>query len=71
MLTDEASRLEKMCGMDASGECGRRPDRRSCAEWTPCNLASGVQIKIGVQNGRRVIVRMASRLEKMCGMDAM
>ncbi|MEF2675567.1 MAG: hypothetical protein U0M70_04975 [Eubacteriales bacterium] len=56
MLTDEASRLEKLCGMDASSECGRRPDWEEQQERTPCNLASGVQIGEDVQNGRHLTV---------------
>ncbi len=61
MLTDEASRLERLCGMDASGECGRHPNRGSCAEWTPASELGGVQLEKVNKIGRRVIVRMASK----------
>ena len=70
MLTDEASRLEKLCGMDASSECGRRPDRGSCAEWTPASELSGVQLEKSSKIGRRVIECEASNLRRSTKLDA-
>ncbi|MCI7685213.1 MAG: hypothetical protein MSS24_00590 [Clostridiales bacterium] len=53
MLTNEASRLEKLCGMDAIGECGRRPNGDKSVEWTPAVSAGGIQIGEDVRNGRQ------------------
>ena len=56
-----ASRLGRAAGMDASGECGRRPDWGSCAEWTPAVSAEGVQNGEVVRNGRHIIWQVASK----------
>ncbi len=70
MLTDEASRLEKLCGMDAIGECERRPNRGSCAEWTPASEFSGVQLEKSSKIGRHVIECEASKSGKLSRTDA-
>lgn len=69
-MTDEASRLEKMCGMDASGECLRRPNGDESVDWTPASGFSGVQNMIGVHNGRHMLTDEASRILEANETDA-
>ena len=70
MLTDEASRLGKMCRMDAIGECERRPNYEEQQERTPASELNGVQLEKSSKIGRYVIECEASKSGKLSRTDA-